>query len=106
MAEYLIDNYAIRQWSSRSTNRPDSGVVVAGIYLYEGDMRRGHIYFYAGESELRAPIHRQSEEQILLNFNLSQFEGTLAMLASDAPIHLFYHSAGDAGLVAKRQAPT
>ena len=104
MAEYRIDNYAVRQWSSRSASQGNSGVAIAGIYLYEGKRRRGHIYFYSDETKLNPPIHRSTEEQILLNFNLSQFEGTLTMLAGSAELLLFYRSSTDAGLLALRQS--
>lgn len=104
MAEYQIDSYAVRQWSSRSASQGNSGVAIAGIYLYKGDERRGHIYFYPDDTKLNPPIHRSTEKQILLNFNLSQFEGTLAMLAGSEKLRLFYRSSTDAGLLASRQS--
>ena len=55
-------------------------------------------------TKLNPPIHRSTEEQILLNFNLSQFEATLAMLAGSAELLLFYRSSTDAGLLAQRQS--
>lgn len=104
MAKYLVDNFSIRQWSSRSTEQGSSGVALTGIYLYEGNVRRGQVYFYPDTVELRPPVHRRDKHQILLSFNMSQLSGTLAMLER-GPATLFYNSVTDAGITTVRVAP-
>lgn len=105
MASYLIDNYSIRQWSSRSAGQGSAGVALTGIYLYEGDVRRGQVYFYPDTVALQPPIHREDKQQILLSFNMSQFPGTLAML-EQGPVTLFFNSVTDAGIATVRVPPT
>lgn len=98
IVEYPIDNFAVRQWSSRSTSRGSAGVAVAGIYLYEGDSYRGYIYFYPDGTALRAPLVKLDEGQVQLHFNLSQMRDTIEMLNSDEKVSVFFASSTDAGL--------
>ena len=104
MASYLIDNYSIRQWSSRSPEQASNGVALAGIYLYKGDARRGQVYFYPDGVELRPPTYREDKHQILLNFNMSQLPGTITMLEQGL-VTVFYNSETDAGLTTVRVPP-
>ena len=104
MASYLIDNYSIRQWSSRSAEQASSGVAFAGIYLYNGDVRRGQVYFYPDGVDLLPPTLREDKHQILLNFNMSQLPGTLTML-EQGPVTVFFNSVTDAGLTTVRVPP-
>lgn len=105
MASYIIDNYAVRQWSSRSPEQASNGVALSGIYLYNGDDRRGQIYFYPDNVGLRPPTYREDKHQILLSFSMSQFSGTLAML-EQGPVTVFFNSVTDAGITTVRVPPT
>ena len=98
MVEYKIDNFALRQWSSRSTAMGSAGVAVAGIYLFEGNQYRGYVYFYPDGTDLRAPVHRAEQKQIQLCFNLCQLDSTLRMLTDHSPVTLYFQSQTDAGL--------
>ena len=96
MAEYQIDNIALRQWSSRSL--PNPGVALAGIYLFEGDEYRGYAYFYADGAELKRPSHNGAIGRVHLHFNMSQYESVLDMLRNESPVTLYFKSYTDAGL--------
>gem|GEM_PF-1252558 len=96
MAEYQIDNIALRQWSSRSL--PSPGVAMAGIYLFEGDEYRGYAYFYADGAELKRPSYNEAMGRVHLHFNISQHESVLDMLRNESPVTLYFKSYMDAGL--------
>jgi hypothetical protein len=101
MASYTVDNYAVRQWSSRSTGLENTGIPITGIYLYEGDERRGQIYFYPDGLELRPPAHNADKNQIMLSFGMCQFQGTVAMLERGL-VRIFYNSISDSGIASVR----
>lgn len=96
MAEYQIDNIALRHWSSRSMQNP--GVALAGIYLFEGDEYRGYAYFYAEGTELKRPSYDEAAGRIYLHFNISQYANVLDALRSESPVTLYFNSYTDAGL--------
>lgn len=98
VVEYPIDNIAVRQWSSRSTDNGSAGVAVAGIYLFQGQTYRGYIYFYPDGTALRAPAVNLAKGQIQLHFNLSQMRDTLDMLDRNETVSVFFASSTDAGL--------
>jgi len=101
MASYSVDNYSVRQWSSRSTGPENTGIPITGIFLYEGDERRGQIYFYPDGLELRPPVYNGEKNQILLSFGMCQYQGTVAML-DRGPVRIFYNSTSDSGIASVR----
>jgi len=97
MAQFKIDGYATRLWSSRPTANL-TGSAVAGIYLYEGNTYRGYVYFFPDGAHLDPPVFHSATGRIFLNFNLSQFHATLEMLRTEKPIYLYYLSTTNAYL--------
>ena len=98
MAEYNIDGYAIRQWSTRPTTNLSPGVAVAGIYLYQGNTYRGYVYFFPDGTNLAPPVFDSSNGRIFLHFNLSQFHATMEILREEKPIYVYYLSPSNAAL--------
>lgn len=98
IVEYPIDNIAVRQWSSRSTNGGSTGVAVAGVYFFQGETYRGYVYFYPDGTELHPPAINLGQGQIQLHFNLSQYVSTLELLHNGQAVTLYYASSTDAGL--------
>jgi hypothetical protein len=98
MAQFKIDGYAVRSWSSRSTTNLSPGTAVVGIYLYEGNTYRGYVYFFPDGTQLAPPVYHSATSRIFLHFNLSQFHATLEMLRNEKPIYLYYLSPTHAAL--------
>jgi len=98
MAQYKIDGYAIRSWSSRPTTNMSPGTAVAGIYLYEGNKYRGYVYFFPDGTNLASPVHDPANGRIFLHFNLCQFHAIMEMLRTEKPIYLYYLSPTNAAL--------
>lgn len=98
MAQYKIDGYALRLWSSRPTTNLSPGTAAAGIYLYEGNTYRGYAYFYPDGTALLAPVHDSANGRVMLRFNLSQFHAVMEMLRTEEPIYLYYYSPTNAAL--------
>ena len=101
MTSYFVDNYSVRQWSSRSTGLENTGIPITSIYLFEGDERRGQICFYPDGLELRPPVQNADKNQILLSFGMCQYQGTVAMLDRGL-VRIFYNSPSDAGIASVR----
>jgi hypothetical protein len=98
MAEYTIDGYAIRMWSSRPTTNLSPGTAVAGIYLYEGTTYRGYVYFFPDGTSLAAPVFDSANGRIFLHFNLSQFHAVTEMVKTEKPIYVYYFGPTNAAL--------
>ena len=98
MAQYAIDGYALRLWSSRSTTNLSPGTAVSGIYLYEGNKYRGYVYFFPDGTSLAAPVYDSTNGRVFLHFNLSQFHSTMDLLRNEKPIYLYYVSPTHAAL--------
>ncbi|NIN69810.1 MAG: hypothetical protein GTO63_35040 [Anaerolineae bacterium] len=98
VAQYKIDRYAVRLWSSRPTTERSPSTGVGGIYLYEGDTYRGYVYFYPDGTVLAPPVHDAANGCIFLHFNLCQFHAVMDMLRAEHPIYLYYASPADAAL--------
>lgn len=98
MAQYKIDGYAIRLWSSRSTTDLSPGTAVAGIYLYEGRKYRGYVYFFPDGTPLAPSVHDPANGRIFLHFNLAQFHAVMEMLRTEKPIYLYYFGPTNAAL--------
>jgi hypothetical protein len=103
MAQYKIDGYAIRAWSSRPTTNLSPGTAVAGIYLYEGNAYRGYVYFFPDGTPLAPPVHDAAKGQIFLHFNLCQFHAVMEMLRTEEPIYLYYFGPTNAALRTGRE---
>ena len=98
MAEYLIDGYALRQWSSRPTTNLNPGVAVAGIYLYQGNNYRGYIYFFPDGTPLAAPVFDGVNGRVFLHLNLCQLEGTMDMMRNEKPLYVYFNDINNAAL--------
>ncbi len=98
MAEYLVDGYATRQWSSRPVTNLDPGVAVAGIYLYEAGKYRGYAYFFPDGTSLGPPVHDAANGRVFIHLNLSQYTATVDTLRYEKPIYVYYNSATDAAI--------
>ena len=98
MAEYPVDGYALRLWSTRPTTNLNPGVAVAGIYLYEGPKYRGYVYFFPDGTPLAPPVHDPTNGRAFLHFNLVQFPAVMEMLRSESPVYLYYLSPTNAAL--------
>lgn len=98
MAEYKIDGYALRLWSTRPTTNLNPGVAVAGIYLYEDNAYRGYVYFFPDGTPLSPAVHDPTNGRAFLHFNLSQFHGVMEMLRTESPIYLYYLGPTNAAL--------
>jgi len=98
MAQYKIDGYALRLWSSRSTTNLSPGTAVAGIYLYEGKKYRGYVYFFPDGTNLAPPVFDATNGRVFLHFNLSQFHATMELLRNESPIYVYYTSPTNAAL--------
>ncbi len=98
MAQYKIDGYAIRLWSSRSTTNLSPGTAVAGIYLYEEKEYRGYVYFFPDGTPLAPSVHDPANSRIFLHFNLCQFHSVMEMLRTEEPIYIYYFSPTNAAL--------
>lgn len=98
MAEFNIDGYALRLWSTRPTTNLSPGVAVAGIYLYQGNNYRGYVYFFPDGTNLAAPVFDSSNGRVFLHFNLCQFHATMEILKSEKPIYVYYLSPSNAAL--------
>lgn len=98
VAEYKIDGYAVRLWSSRPTTERSPGTGVAGVYLYDGDTYRGYVYFYPDGTPLASPVHDAVSGRIFLHLNLCQFHAVMDMLRAEHPIYLYYASPANAAL--------
>jgi hypothetical protein len=98
MAEYSIDGYAIRMWSTRPTTNFNPGTAVAGIYLYEGQTYRGYVYFFPDGTPLDAPLLDSANGRVFLNFNLSQFHAVMELVRTEKPIYLYYLGPTNAAL--------
>ena len=98
MAEFSVDGYAIRLWSSRPTTNLSPGTAVAGIYLYEGNAYRGYVYFFPDGTPLAAPVFDSANGRVFLHFNLSQFHAVSEMMRTEKPIYVYYTSPTNAAL--------
>lgn len=98
MAEYLIDGYAFRQWSSRSTTNLNSGVAVAGVYLYQGASYRGYIYFFPDGTPLAPPVFDAANGRVFLHLNLCQLQGTMDMFRTEKPLYVYFNDVNNAAL--------
>ena len=98
MAEYIIDKYALRSWSSRPTTNLSPGVAVAGIYLYGGEKYRGYVYFFPDGTALAPPVFDASNGRVFLHLNLSQYHATMDMLRNEKPVHVYYNSPTNAAI--------
>jgi hypothetical protein len=98
MAEYLVDGYASRTWSSRPTTNLSPGVAVSGINLYEGGTYRGYAYFYPDGTPLAAPVFDATNGRVFIHLNLSQLSGVLDLLRYEKPIYVYYLSPTNAGI--------
>lgn len=98
MAQYEIDGYALRIWSSRPVTNLSPGVAVAGIYLYQGKDYRGYVYFFPDGTPLSPPIHDSSAGRIFLHLNLSQFHSVMEMMRTEEPIYVYYYGPTNAAL--------
>ena len=103
MAQYKVDEYAIRMWSTRPTTNLSPGVAVAGIYLYEGKNYRGYVYFFPDGTNLAPPVFDPGNGRVFLHFNLSQFHPTMEMLRNESPIYVYYLSPTNAALRSGRE---
>jgi hypothetical protein len=98
MAQFKIDGYATRLWTSRPTTNLSPGTAVAGIYLYEGNTYRGYVYFFPDGTPLAPAVFHSASGRIFLHFNLSQFHVTLEMLRTEKPIYIYYQGPTNAAL--------
>jgi len=98
MAEYNVDGYALRLWSTRPTTNLSPGTAVAAIYFYEGNLYRGYVYFYPDGTNLAQAVHDAANGRVFLHFNLSQFLATMEMFRNEKPIYAYYNSSTDAAL--------
>ena len=103
MAQYNVDGYALRLWSSRPTTNLSPGTAVAGIYLYTGNTYRGYVYFFPDGTELAPPVYDAANGRIFLHFSLSQFQATMDMLRHEEPIFIYYTSPTNAALRSGRE---
>jgi hypothetical protein len=98
MPSYNIDGYSVRSWSSRPTTNLSPGTAVAGIYLYQGNVYRGYVYFFPDGTPLAPAVHDSNNGRIFLHFNLCQFHATMDMLRNEKPIYVYYISPTNAAL--------
>jgi hypothetical protein len=98
MAEYNVDGYALRIWSSRPTTNLSPGTAVAGIYLYQANTYRGYAYFFPDGTPLAAPVHDATNGRIFVHFSLCQFDAVLNMLQTEKPIYIYYLGPTNAAL--------
>jgi hypothetical protein len=103
MAQYTVDGYALRLWSSRPTTNLSPGTAVAGIYLYQGNTYRGYVYFFPDGTPLAPPVFDAANGRIFIHFNLSQFHATMDMLRNEKPIWISYVSPTNADLRSGRE---
>ena len=98
MAEFEVDSYAPRMWSSRPTTNLSPGVAVAGIYLYKSGTYRGYVYFFPDGTPLAPPVFDATNGRVFLHLNLSQLGLTLDLLRYEKPIFVYYNSPTNAAL--------
>jgi len=98
MAEFLVDGYATRIWSSRPTTNLSPGVAVAGIYLYEGANYRGYAYFFPDGTPLAAPVFDSANGRVFIHLNLTEFAAVLDLLRNEKPVYVYYLSPTNAAL--------
>jgi hypothetical protein len=98
MAQYMVDGYAVRLWSTRPTTNLSPGTAVAGIYLYEGKTYRGYVYFFPDGTPLAPPVLDSNKGRIFLHFNLSQFHAVMEMLRNEKPVYVYHLSPTNAAL--------
>lgn len=98
MAEYLVDGYATRVWSSRPTTNLSPGVAVAGVYLYEGDTYRGYVYFFPDGTPLAPAVVDPTNGRVFLHLNLAEFGPILDLLRYEKPIYVYYIGPTNAAL--------
>ena len=103
LAQYKIDGYGVRLWSSRPTTNLSPGVAVAGIYLYQGKTYRGYAYFFPDGTPLASAVRDSAKGRIFLHLNLSQFHSTLEMLRTEKPVYVYYLSPTNAALRTGRE---
>ena len=103
MAQYTIDGYSIRMWSSRPTTDLSPGTAVAGVYLYEGNTYRGYVYFFPDGTPLAPPVDDPTNGRTFLHFNLSQFHATVEILRTEKPIYLYYFGPTNAALMVGKE---
>jgi hypothetical protein len=103
MAQFQVDAYALRLWSSRTTTNLSPGTAVAGIYLYEGNNYRGYVYFFPDGTALAPPVFDATNGRIFLHFNLSQFHATMDLLRNEEPIFVYYGSPTNAALLSGKE---
>lgn len=99
MAQYNVEEYALRVWSTRPTTNLSPGVAVAGIYLYGEKNYRGYVYFFPDGTPLAPPIHDSTDGRVFLHLNLSQFHAVLEMVRTEKPLYVYYQSPTNAGLM-------
>ncbi len=98
MAQYNIDGYALRLWSSKPVTNLSPGSAVAGIYFYQGNTYRGYGYFFPDGTELAPPVFDANNGRIFLHFNLSQFHAIMDTLRNESPLYIYYNSPTHAAL--------
>jgi hypothetical protein len=98
VAEFLVDGYASRTWSSRPTTNLNPGVAVSGIYLYEGGTYRGYLYFFPDGTPLAPPVFDSAAGRIFIHLNLSQLSGVLDLLRYEKPVYVYYYGPTNAAL--------
>lgn len=98
MPEFEIDGYAFRQWSSRPTTNLNPGVAVAGVYVYQGAIYRGYIYFFPDGTPLAPAVYDGVNGRVFLHLNLCQLQGTMDMLRTEKPLYVYFNDASNAAL--------
>jgi hypothetical protein len=98
MAEFLVDGYATRIWSSRPTTNLNPGVAVAGIYLYGGTNYRGYAYFFPDGTPLAPPVFDSANGRVFLHLNLVEFGPVLELLRNEKPVYVYFLGPTNAAL--------
>jgi hypothetical protein len=98
MADYQVDGYAIRIWSSRPTTNLSPGVAVAGVYFYSGKTYRGYAYFFPDGTPLAPPVHDSTNGRVFLHYNLCQFHAVLEICRTEKPLYIYYLGPTNAAL--------
>lgn len=103
MAQYNVDGYALRVWSTRPTTNLSPGVAVAGIYLYQENTYRGYVYFFPDGTPLAPPIHDPTNGRVFLHLNLSQFQAVMEMVRTEKPLYVYYQSPSSAAVMSGKE---
>lgn len=100
MAMFTIDGYSLRLWPNRPATHRGPGMPVAGIYLYQGDVYRGYVYFFPHRSTLAPAAEDAVNGRIFLHQSLSGLHQCLDILRSGDPAHVYYFGPDNADLQA------